>query len=214
MDFLPQELSDYAEKYTSQESEVLSELNRDTWTNVLIPRMLSGHLQGRLLSMLSKLHRPKTILEIGTYTGYSALCLAEGLANDGVLHTIDINEELKDMVLEYIEKAGYTDRVKFHIGNAIEIIPALNIRPDLVFIDADKENYSNYYDLVIEKMPSGGIIIADNVLWSGKVLDKNERINDEETAALYAFSEKVMNDDRVENILLPVRDGLMIARKK
>lgn len=214
MDFLPQELSDYAEKYTSQESEVLSELNRDTWTNVLIPRMLSGHLQGRLLSMLSKLHRPKTILEIGTYTGYSALCLAEGLEDDGILHTIDINEELKDMVLKYIDKAGYTDRVKFHVGNAIEIIPALNIRPDLVFIDADKENYSNYYDLVIEKMPSGGIIIADNVLWSGKVLDENERINDEETAALHAYSEKVMNDDRVENILLPVRDGLMIARKK
>lgn len=214
MEFLPQEIADYAEAHTSPENEILAELNRDTWTNVLIPRMLSGHLQGRLLSLFSKILQPRTILEIGTYTGYSALCLAEGLHRQGVLHTIDINEELEPMVRKYFERSGYGDQLVLHIGNALEIIPALNIQPDLVFIDADKENYMNYYDLVIDQMPSGGLIIADNVLWSGKVLDKNELANDEETAALHAYSKKVQEDDRVENVLLPVRDGLMVARKK
>ena len=214
MEFLPQEIADYAEAYTSPENEILAKLNRDTWTNVLIPRMLSGHLQGRLLSLLSKIHQPRTILEIGTYTGYSALCLAEGLHKDGVLHTIDINEELEPMVRKYFEQSGYGNQLVLHIGNALNIIPALPIQPDLVFIDADKENYANYYDLVIDQMPSGGLIIADNVLWSGKVIDQNELVHDEETAALHAFSKKVQEDDRVENVLLPVRDGLMVARKK
>lgn len=213
MEFISEELSKYAEDHTTPESDLLSKLNRDTWSNVLIPRMLSGHLQGRVLSMLSKIRRPKTILEIGTYTGYSALCLAEGLQDGGILHTIDINEELSDMITGYIAEAGMENKIKLHIGNALEIIPTLEENPDLVFIDADKENYSNYFDLVIDRMPSGGLIIGDNVLWSGKVLDPSELENDEETMALNAFNEKVNNDPRVENVLMPVRDGLMVIRK-
>ena len=213
MEFLPEEIALYAERYTQAEPELLAELNRHTWANVLMPRMLSGHLQGRMLSMLSKLLQPKTILEIGTYTGYSAICLAEGLAKDGVLHTIDINEELEDMVRPYFDRSGYGNQISLHIGNALEIIPALEGTFDLVFIDADKENYGHYFDLVIDRMPSGGLVIADNVLWSGKVADEKEVLKDEETAALHAFNQKVMADPRVENVLFPVRDGLMLARK-
>lgn len=212
MNFIPAEIEEYAERHTSPESIVLSRLNRDTQAHVLQPRMLSGHLQGRILSLFSKLIRPRAILEIGTYTGYSALCLAEGLAENGVLHTIDINEELEEMVLKYFKESGMDKKIFFHPGNALNIIPSLNLVFDLVFIDADKENYSNYYDLVIEKVRPGGLIIADNVLWSGNIL-KPEPGQDQETRALAAYAKKVSSDKRVETILLPVRDGLLIARK-
>lgn len=214
MDFLDTKIQEYAEAFTSPENEVLAQLNRETWANVLIPRMLSGHIQGRILSLFSHMLRPKNILEIGTYTGYSALCLSEGLQADGVLHTIDINEELEPMITRYIQQAGKQNQIKLHIGAALEIIPTIPGNFDLVFIDADKENYAHYFDAVIDRMPSGGIIITDNVLWSGKVLDENERTVDEETAALHQYNQKINNDERVENILFPVRDGLMIARKK
>ncbi|MEP7171341.1 MAG: O-methyltransferase [Bacteroidota bacterium] len=213
MDFLPHEIEKYVEAYTQQESEILKELNRDTYANVLTPRMLSGHLQGQVLSMLSKMMRPKIILEIGTYTGYSAICLAQGLQTGGVLHTIDINEELEDMIKKYFDKAGLENIIKLHIGNAGTIIPAIAGPFDIVFIDADKENYSKYYDLVFDKVRQDGYIIADNVLWSGNVI-KPENEMDEETKALVNYSKKVHADERVENVLLPVRDGLMIARKK
>ena len=213
MEFLPEKLEQYVEDHTSPESTVLQELNRETQAKVLQPRMLSGHLQGRVLSMFSKMIRPKRILEIGTYPGYSALCLAEGLGEGGKLHTIDINEELEDMVNSYVEKAGYQDRIRMHVGNAMEIIPSLGESWDIVFIDADKENYSNYFDLTIDHIRPGGYIIADNVLWSGKVIQKVDP-KDEETKALMAFNEKVWKDERVENALFPVRDGLMVCRKK
>ncbi|GGG19179.1 O-methyltransferase [Pontibacter amylolyticus] len=214
MEFLDEELQQYAEEHTSPESELLHKINRQTHLNVMRPRMLSGHLQGRLLSMFSYMIRPKQILEVGTYTGYSALCLAEGLQEDGTLHTIDINEELEDTVRGYIKEAGLSESVKYYIGNALEIIPTIDVTFDLVFIDADKYNYTNYYNLVIDRVRSGGYIIADNVLWSGKVLAKYRKKLDEDTAALLDFNKMVQDDPRVENILLPVRDGLMVARKK
>lgn len=213
MDFLDEKLEDYISKNTGPENEVLHELNRETWLKVLQPRMLSGHLQGRVLSMLSKMIRPKRILEIGTYTGYSALCLAEGLSEDGIIHTIDINEELADMVGRYVEKAGYSEQIKLHIGSALEIIPTLEEDWDIVFIDADKENYSNYYRLLIDKLRPGAYIIADNVLWSGKVVNNYTSL-DEETKALVDYSKMIQEDNRVENVLFPIRDGLMIARVK
>jgi caffeoyl-CoA O-methyltransferase len=212
MEFLPKNIDDYACSHTQNESQILSELNRETWAKVLIPRMLSGHLQGRTLSMFSKMIRPKSILEIGTYTGYSAICLAEGLQNNGKLYTIDINEELEAMSSSYFKKAGIADKVTQFVGNALEIIPTINDRFDLVFIDADKENYSNYFDIVIDKMPVGGFIIADNVLWSGKVVEKVSD-NDSETKALINYNSKIHQSERVENLLLPVRDGLMICQK-
>jgi caffeoyl-CoA O-methyltransferase len=214
MEFIDEDLQRYAEDHTSPESELLHKVNRQTHLSVMKPRMLSGHLQGRLLSMFSHMIQPKQILEVGTYTGYSALCLAEGMQEDGTLHTIDINEELEDMVRGYIAEAGLSESVKYYIGNALEIIPTIDATFDLVFIDADKYNYSAYYDLVIDRVRPGGYIIADNVLWSGKVLEKYRRKLDEDTAALLDFNKKVQDDPRVENILLPVRDGLMVARKK
>lgn len=213
MDFLDKRIQDYAEAHSATEPELLSRLNRETWANVLIPRMLSGHLQGRILSMFSHMLRPETILEIGTYTGYSALCLAEGLQPGGHLHTIDINEELAPMINRYVSESGRQDQITLHIGHALHIIPNIPGNFDLVFIDADKENYSHYFDLVIDRLRPGGIIIADNVLWSGKVIDPDQRRNDEETAALDAYNRKIQSDPRVENVLFPVRDGLMIARK-
>ncbi len=213
MDFLPEKIDAYAGRHTSPESEVLAKLNRETYAKVLIPRMLSGHIQGRMLSTFSYMIRPERILEIGTYTGYSALCLAEGVAPGGFLHTIDINEELEDMVKRYIAEAGQQERIKMHIGNALEIVPTLSENWDLVFIDADKENYSAYYDLVIDHVRPGGFIIADNVLWSGKVTEPVDA-KDEETQALVNFNKKVQDDDRVENVLFPVRDGLMVCRVK
>jgi predicted O-methyltransferase YrrM len=214
MEFIDEDLQHYAEEHTSPESELLRKINRQTHLHVMKPRMLSGHLQGRLLSMFSHMIRPKQVLEIGTYTGYSAICLAEGLQEDGTLHTIDINEELEDIVRGYIADAGLSESIKYYIGNALDIIPTIEATFDLVFIDADKINNANYYDLVIDRVRSGGYIIADNVLWSGKVLEKYRKKLDEDTAALLAFNKKVHEDPRVENILLPVRDGLLIARKK
>ncbi len=213
MEFIDKKLSQEAEHHTTAENKLLNSLNRDTHTNVLAPRMLSGHLQGRLLSLFSKMIQPKAILEIGTYTGYAALCLAEGLTKDGVLHTIDINEELETRIQKYFNKSAYADQIKLHIGNALDIIPKIQEQFDLVFIDADKENYSNYYDLLIDQLPSGGIIMADNVLWSGKVIDTNALDSDNDTRELDKFNAKVQSDPRVENILIPVRDGIMVARK-
>lgn len=212
MEFLPENINQYACDHTQGENAVLAELNRETWAKVLIPRMLSGHLQGRTLSMFSQMIQPKTILEIGTYTGYSAICLAEGLQENGSLHTIDINEELKSMCERYFEKAGISKQVKLHTGNAMDIIPTIDAEFELVFIDADKENYSNYFDLIIERMPVGGYIIADNVLWSGKVVEEVDT-NDIETQELIAFNKKIHESERVENLLLPIRDGLMVCRK-
>ena len=211
MEFLPPEIAEYAEWFTEEESPVLARLNRETWKKMVQPRMLSGHIQGRILSMLSKMIRPAYILEIGTFTGYSAICLAEGLAEGGKLTTIDVNEEFEDFARSFIREAGFSDRIDMKLGNAADIIPGLPDGMDLVFIDADKESYCTYFDLVIDKVKSGGIIIADNVLWSGKVLEEKA---DAETQALKNYVEKVHEDDRVENVLLPVRDGLMICRKK
>lgn len=211
MEFLPEALNQYTENHTQEESPVLTKLNRETWTKMVQPRMLSGHLQGRVLSMLSHMVRPKRILEIGTFTGYSALCLAEGLTAGGKLTTIDVNEEFEEIVRRYVKEAGMEDRIEMLIGNAMDLIAGVDGEIDLVFIDADKENYSNYFDLVIDKVRKGGIIIADNVLWSGKVLDEK---TDAETQALKDYNEKIQADDRVENVLFPIRDGLMICRKK
>ena len=212
MDFLPKEIDAYSVAHTTSETKVLNDLNRQTNIQILQPRMLSGHLQGRVLSMLSHMIQPTNILEIGTYTGYSAICLAEGLKEDGKVVTIDRNAELEDFALSYFEKANVSNKIDFRIGNAIDIIPALKETFDLVFIDADKINYSNYFDLVIDKLPIGAYIITDNVLWSGKVVQKVEE-HDMETKAIVDYNEKIHNDPRVENILLPIRDGLMIARK-
>ena len=213
MDFIDEKLLQYAEAHTTNESEILKELNRETQAHVLNPRMLSGHLQGRVLSMLSHMIRPQFILEIGTYTGYSAICLCEGLQQHGKLITIDINEELEEMVHKYFDKAGLGHRIEHLNGDATSIIPTLHTNFDLVFIDADKANYSHYYDLVFDKVNTGGYIVADNVLWSGNVL-KSESTMDEETKAIVAFNAKVQDDIRVENVLLPIRDGLMVVRKK
>ena len=213
MDFLPEEIENYVVKNTEIEPTILKKLNHETWEKVLTPRMLSGHIQGRVLSMLSHMINPKTILEIGTYTGYSAICLAEGLQEGGQLHTIDINDELESMVNTYIEKSDLKNTIINHVGNAMDIIPTLSETFDLVFIDADKTNYSNYFDLVLDKVKPSGYIIADNVLWSGKVVESKENL-DAETLALIAYSEKIHSDERVQNVLFPIRDGLMIARKK
>ena len=212
MDFLPKQIDAYSVAHTTSETEVLNDLNRQTNIQILQPRMLSGHLQGRVLSMLSHMIQPTNILEIGTYTGYSAICLAEGLKEDGKVVTIDRNAELEDFAWSYFEKANVSDKIDFRIGNAIDIIPSLKETFDLVFIDADKTNYSNYFDLVIDNLPKGAYIIADNVLWSGKVVQEVEE-QDMETKAIIEYNEKIHLDPRVENILFPIRDGLMIARK-
>jgi caffeoyl-CoA O-methyltransferase len=210
MNFVDPNIQLYAEKHTTQENELLKNINRQTHASVMMPRMLSGHLQGRLLSMLSSMIRPKYILEIGTYTGYSALCLSEGLQAGGKLITIDINEELEDRVRQYFREAGAHDKIDFRIGNAIDIIPQLKEKFDLVFIDADKENYSRYFDLVIDRVNLNGFILADNVLWSGKVIEQKQ---DKDTKAIVEFNARVHADARVENVLLPVRDGIMVMRK-
>lgn len=212
MEFISQELDNYVCAHSENEPVVLSELNRATHTGVLQPRMLSGHYQGRVLSMLSHMIQPKSILEIGTYTGYSAICLAEGLAENGILTTIDINEELEDIVNEYIEKSGMQNKIRTLIGDAIEIIPTIEEEFDIVFIDADKPNYINYYHLVFDKVKKGGYIIADNVLWSGKVIEETTEI-DPSTEIIKDFNKMIHEDPRVQEVLLPIRDGLMIARK-
>ena len=210
MDFISSELNEYAQAHTSAESPLLKRIERETRVGVHMSRMISGHLQGRFLSLLSKMIKPRNILEIGTYTGYSALCLAEGLTPGGKLFTIDINEELESRVRNYFDEAGMNDKIQYSVGDAVEIISTLPGPFDFVFLDADKENYARYFDLVIDKIPSGGFILADNVLWSGKVL--NQKL-DKDTKAIKAFNNKIQEDERVENVLLPVRDGIMIIRR-
>jgi predicted O-methyltransferase YrrM len=210
MEIVDPHIQKYSEEHTSRESPLLAKINRDTHANVLMPRMLSGALQGRLLAMISHMIRPQAILEIGTYTGYSAICLAEGLAPGGKLITIDKNEELEARVRVYLQQAGLTDRVEYLVGDARQVLPELKQNFDLVFIDADKENYGLYFDLVIDKVRPGGFLLADNVLWSGKVLDAKQ---DKDTRALVTFNRKIQEDERVENVLLPVRDGITIIRK-
>lgn len=213
MHFIPEELDNYVVNHSGDEPELLQQLTRETFQKILQPRMLSGHYQGRILSMISKLVNPENILEIGTYTGYSALCLAEGMRVNGQLHTIDINEELVDFQRKYFDKSDYGNQIFQHLGNALEIIPKLNITFDLVFIDADKENYSNYFNLIIDKLNQGGIILSDNVLWSGKVLDTEFKKDDSSTPELIAYNKLLKDDKRVETVLLPIRDGLTISRK-
>lgn len=210
MNFLDHNLETYVAEHSEQEPELLQELARETHLKILQPRMLSGAYQGRLLALLSKLIAPKRILEIGTYTGYSALCLAEGLQADGQIDTIDINEELTDMQRKYFDVSGYGKHIVQHLGNAAEIIPAIEGTFDFVFIDADKEQYPLYFDLIVDRVRSGGLIIADNVLWSGKVL---EPATDEATESLQSFNKKVAKDSRVETVILAVRDGLTLLRK-
>ena len=212
MDFIDQKLDTYVCEHSENESDLLNELNRQTNLTVLQPRMLSGHFQGRVLSMLSHMIKPNRILEIGTYTGYSALCLAEGLTENGKLITIDINEELEDITREYIQKAKMENVIEYVIGNAMEIIPNLSEQFDIVFIDADKSNYCNYYKLVFDKVKTGGYIIADNVLWSGKVLEEYDSL-DADTKVIVDYNIMIHDDSRVQEVLLPIRDGLMIARK-
>lgn len=213
MEFLDDKLDRYVCEHSENEPQVLQELNRDTHVNVLKPRMLSGHFQGRVLSLLSHMIGPKDILEIGTYTGYSAICLAEGLKEGGHLVTIDKNEELEDMVNEYISKSCNSDKIKPLVGDAMSIVPGLKREFDIVFIDADKSNYINYYHMVFDKVRKGGYIIFDNVLWSGKVLEEIKP-NDKDTQVLVELNDLIHNDDRVQEVLLPIRDGLLIARKK
>ncbi len=210
MDIIQPDLQAYAERHTSEESALLKKINRDTHAQVMMARMLSGQLQGRVLAMISVMVRPRVILEIGTFTGYSAICLAEGLQNGGKLITIDINDELRDRVTGYFREAGLEDRIDYRTGNAVDIIPQLTEKFDLVFIDADKENYARYFDLVIDRVNLNGFILADNVLWSGKVLQPDP---DRDTKAIIAFNEKIQRDPRVENVLLPIRDGIMMIRK-
>lgn len=210
MHLVSDKIEQYIAQHSSPEDSVLSALNRETHVKVQMPQMLSGHLQGQFLETLSRMLQPKRILEIGTYTGYSGLCLAKGLTEDGLLYTIDINEELQPMVEQYISKAGQSQKIKQLIGDARQLISTLNETFDLVFIDADKINYCNYYDLVFDKVCTGGYIIADNVLWSGKVLDEKK---DKDTLAIDNYNKKVNSDTRVENYILPLRDGLNIARK-
>jgi caffeoyl-CoA O-methyltransferase len=214
MDFLSPELQQYITQHTSPEPALLQQLNRETHTNVMKPRMLSGQVQGRFLAMISQMIRPQQVLEIGTYTGYSALCLAEGLAPGGLVHTIDVNEELEDMVRRYLAQAGLTEKVRYYIGPALELIPTLDYAFDLVFIDADKINNARYYELVLDKMVPGGFILVDNVLWSGKVTQQTGKKVDADTQSILDFNARIQADDRVENLLLPLRDGLMLIRKK
>lgn len=213
MHFLPQEIDDYVVQHSAKEPELLQKLNRETHQKVLQPRMLSGHYQGRILSMLSKLIHPASILEIGTYTGYSALCLAEGMKSNGVLHTIDVNEELLELQKRYFEASLWKDQIVQHLGDATEIIPALKVDFDLVFIDADKPNYPIYFKQIMEKLRPGGVILSDNVLWSGKVIEAL-KADDESTKALLEYNRLLAEDERLETVMLPVRDGLTISRRK
>lgn len=213
MHFLPEEIDDYIVEHSQKEPELLAKLNRETNQKVMQPRMLSGHYQGRILSLLSKIKMPESILEIGTYTGYSALCLAEGLTENGMLHTIDLNEELYDFQKKYFELSEHSKKIKQYLGDATEIIPDINSSFDLVFIDADKPNYPRYFELVIDKMRPGGIILSDNVLWSGKVVE-NIKDDDESTKALLIYNKLLAEDPRVETVILPIRDGLTLTRVK
>lgn len=212
IEILPQAIEDYCEEHTSQESPLLYRLNRETHLREVRPRMLSGKLQGGLLSLISRLMNPVNILEIGTYTGYATLCLAEGLTEDACLHTIEIDSEREEVINSYFAQSDFAAQIYFHIGNALEIIPKLHYTWDLVLIDADKQAYRQYYDLVLPSLKKGGLILADNVLWSGKVVQEVEN-NDLDTKALMAFNDYVTADDRVRNLLLPFRDGMMIIER-
>ena len=209
---LNQQIEEYILNHSVKENKLLAEINRQTHAKVLMPRMLSGHLQGRILSMISHLINPKIILEIGTYTGYSALCLAEGLSADGELHTIELNDELESFILKYFHQSSYKNQLFLHIGDALDVITKLPNNIDLVFIDADKRVYLDYYLQIIDKMKPGGLILADNVLWGGKVIQPIED-NDEYTKGILAFNDFVQKDKRVENVILPIRDGIMMLRK-
>jgi predicted O-methyltransferase YrrM len=213
MYFLPEKLDNYVVAHSEEEPELLQQLTRETYQKILQPIMLSGPYQGRVLSMISKLIRPKTILELGTFTGYATLCLAEGVQSDGEIHTIDVNEELVDFQRGYFDKSGYGHQIHQHLGSAIDIIPTLDMTFDLVFIDADKPNYVNYFHLIIEKLKPGGIILSDNVLWHGKVVEPLDD-KDLSTKAVLAFNSLLKNDTRIETVVLPIRDGLTISRKK
>lgn len=212
MNLLDPKIAAYAELHTSEEDPVLKKLNRETHTKVLLPHMLSGHLQGQVLRMMSNMVKPLQVLEIGTYTGYSAICLSAGLQPGGRLHTIDVNEELLEMVNRYIAEAGLSGKIKTYTGDALGIIPTINEQFDIVFIDADKANYPKYYDLVFPKVRKGGYIIADNVLRRGQILDAPEQM-DKDTKIMHAFNQMIQDDKRVENVLIPIRDGLMVVRK-
>jgi predicted O-methyltransferase YrrM len=213
MYFLPETLDNYVVAHSEQEPELLQQLTRETYQKILQPIMLSGPYQGRVLSMVSKLVSPKKILELGTFTGYSTLCLAEGLTTKGELHTIDINEELVDFQRKYFDKSDYGSQIFQHTGSALDIIPKLDLTFDLVFIDADKPNYSNYFHLIIDKLNSGGIILSDNVLWHGKVVETLDK-KDVSTKAVLDYNTLLKTDERIETVLLPIRDGLSISRKK
>ena len=213
MHFISEKLDDYVVKHSEDEPALLKALTRETYQKILQPRMLSGHYQGRVLSVLSKLIRPKAILEIGTYTGYSALCLAEGLSADGVLHTIDINEELVDFQRRYFNKSDYGSQIFQHLGPAVDIIPTLDTHFDLVFMDADKPNYINYFHQIIDKLNPGGVILSDNVLWSGKVIETLDS-NDTSTRIVLDYNKLLKEDQRLETVLLPIRDGLTVSVRK
>ncbi|MBT7851627.1 MAG: O-methyltransferase [Formosa sp.] len=213
MHFISEKLDDYVVKHSEEEPTLLAALTRETYQKILQPRMLSGHYQGRVLSMLSKLIRPKTILELGTFTGYSALCLAEGLDKNGVLHTIDINEELVDFQRRYFDKSDYGTQIIQHLGSALDIIPTLDTNFDLVFMDADKPNYINYFHQIIDKLNPGGVILSDNVLWSGKVIETLDP-SDVSTKIVLEYNALLKEDPRLETVLLPIRDGLTVSIKK
>lgn len=213
MSFLPEKIENYVALHSQEEPKLLQELSKETWQKVLNPAMLSEHFQGRILSMLSKLIQPRSVLEIGTYTGYSALCLAEGLVKNGKLHTIDHNEELYDFQRKYFDKSDFGNQIKQYVGKALDIIPTIDANFDLAFIDADKSNYSNYFHAIIGKMNPGGIILSDNVLWYGKVVEKIDP-QDIDTNALIVYNVLLKEDPRVETVMLPIRDGLTISRVK
>ena len=213
MHFLPEKLDNYVVAHSQKEPELLQQLSRETWQKVLAPRMLSGHFQGRVLSMLSKLINPKNVLEIGTYTGYSALCLAEGIQSKGQLHTIDTNEELYDLQRRYFDKSGFGNQIIQYTGNAINIIPKIDKTFDLVFIDADKQNYPNYLEIILPKLKSGSVILSDNVLWTGKVIEELQK-GDKDTEALLKYNKMINEHSQLETVLLPIRDGLTLTRVK
>lgn len=210
---MPEDIDGYILSHIDEEGELLAALNRDANVNLLRPRMLSGHLQGRILKMFCHMVRPRRILEIGTYTAYATLCMAEALEGDAEIHTLEINDEMEDFIMKYVSQSPYKERIRLHLGDAREIIPALDMEFDLVFIDADKRLYNTYYDLVFDKVPSGGIILADNTLWDGKVLTDPHR-SDQQTIGIMEFNDRIKADPRVEKVILPLRDGLSIIRKK
>tara|TARA_B100000925_G_C21884373_1_gene419929 strand:- start:84 stop:728 length:645 start_codon:yes stop_codon:yes gene_type:complete len=213
MDFISDDIMTYAINHTQDESNLLKALNKETHQKILQSRMISGHFQGRVLSFISQLIRPETILEIGTYTGYATLCLAEGLTKNGKIHTIEINEELIDFQKKYFDQSKFKNQIFTHIGDAIDIIPKLKLKYDLIFLDADKANYPNYMEMVVPKLKKGGVLVADNVLWSGKVLDYQQKRDDIETKGIKLFSELVKKNSSLQTLLLPIRDGLIMCRK-